>query len=81
MYEAESPKARATRLYHELGMSAYGKGKIVAAIAQAFREWEARGLEDFARSLDGLANPIAQAVQRDLMVRAKELRGKAIDIA
>lgn len=81
MFEAESPKAHAVRLLAELDYTSGERSNKVALIAQAFREWEARGLETFAKALDGLTNAVTQAVRSDLLVRAKELRGKSIDIS
>lgn len=78
-FEAESPKAHATRLLSEIEFSRGERAGKIALIAHAFREWEARGLEAMAESLAEV--PAAAHLRETLLVRAKELRVRLIELA
>lgn len=78
--DAESPKAAAGKLLHEIEGLRHGRREqCISRIAQEFRNWEARGLEAMAASLAEV--PVADHLRQSLLVRAKELRGRAIDLA
>ncbi len=79
MFEAESPKAHATRLYNEIEASRPDRTGNIKAIAHAFRVWQARGLDEMAEALAQV--PAAEHLRQTLMVRANELRGSSIEIA
>lgn len=79
MFEAESPKAHATRLYNEIMASRGDKAENVALIAQALRDSKAQGLEELAKELSEY--PSAFQIRNNLLVRVKELRGRSLELA
>lgn len=78
-FDAESPKAYAVKLNAELEANRHDRAANVVKLAQALREWEARGIEAMARQLS--EHPAAVELRKALLVRVQELRGKPIDIS